>query len=77
MRRLNDIGLKAQDQRVVGVDRASIAHPRPVLGQQVRRQSGKQVQRRQERGFLLDDAMNGEIAGGEFEAHVALPLFRQ
>jgi hypothetical protein len=32
---------------------------------------------RKERGLLLDEAMNGEVAGGEFEAHVALLLFRQ
>jgi hypothetical protein len=40
-------------------------------------QSGKQIMHRQERGLLLDEAVNGEVAGGEFEAHVALPLFRQ
>jgi len=73
----NDIGLKAQDQRVGGVDRPRIAEPVPVLGQEVGSQSGKQIMHRQERGLLLDEAVNGEVAGGEFEAHVALPLFRQ
>jgi hypothetical protein len=27
--------------------------------------------------FSEPKAVNGEVAGGEFEAHVALPLFRQ
>ena len=40
-------------------------------------QSGKQIMHRQERGLLLDEAVNGEVARGEFEAHAALPLFRQ
>jgi hypothetical protein len=31
--------------------------------------------RRQERGLRLNQAVNGEVAGDEFEAHVALPLF--
>ncbi len=77
VRGTNDIGLKAQDQRVGGVDRPRIAQPLPVLGQEVGSQSGKHIMHRQERGLLLDEAVNGEVAGGEFEAHVALPLFRQ
>ena len=69
MRRLHDIGLEAQDQNVIGVERARLPHPRPVLREQVRRQRRQQIQRRQERGFLLDDAMDGEIADGELETH--------
>jgi hypothetical protein len=69
MRRLHDVGLETQDQHVIGVDRAGLLHPGPVFGQQLRRQRGQHIQGRQERGFLLDDAMDGEVAGGEFQAH--------
>ena len=69
MRRLDDVGLEAQDQHVAVVDRAGLLHPRPVLRQQFRRQVGQHVQRRQEGGFLLDDAMDGEIADAEFQTH--------
>ncbi len=62
MRRLHDIGLETQDQHVVGVKCARALHPRSVLGQNVRRQCRQQVERRQERGFLFDDAMDGQIA---------------
>ena len=74
MRRLHDVGLEAQDQRVAVVDRAGLFHPRPVLRQQLRRQPGQHLQRRQEGGFLLDDAMDGEIADGEFQAHGIVPV---
>ena len=73
MRRLHDVGLETQDQHVVVVDRTGLFHPRPVLREPFRRQAGQQVQRRQERGFLLDNAMNGEVAGSKFEAHELLP----
>jgi hypothetical protein len=69
MRRLHDVGLKTQDQHVAGVDRAGLLHPWPVLGQHLRRQAGEQVQRRQEGGFLLDDAMDGEVADGKAFGH--------
>jgi hypothetical protein len=62
VRGTNDIGLKAQDQRVGGVDRPRVAQPPPVLGQEVGSQSGKQIMHRQERGLLLDEAVNGEAA---------------
>lgn len=74
MRRLHDVGLEAQDQYVAVVERLGLLHPRPVFREPLRRQAGQQIQRRQESGFLLDDAMNGEIAGGEFEAH-AIPAY--
>ena len=67
MRRAHDIGLKAQDQHVVGVDRAGLVQPAPVLREQFFRQRREQVERGQERRFLLDDAVNGEIAVGEFQ----------
>ncbi len=41
----------------------------------LRRQAGQHLQRRQESGFLLDDAVNGEIADGEFQAHGNLLLW--
>jgi hypothetical protein len=69
VRRLHDIGLEAQDQHVLVVERTGLLHPRPVLRQQLRRQARQHFQRRQEGGFLLDDAVNGEIADGELEAH--------
>jgi hypothetical protein len=68
MRRLHDVGLETQDQHVGFVDRACPPHPRPVLGQQLRRQPRQHLQRWQERGFLLDDTMDDEIADGEFDA---------
>jgi hypothetical protein len=76
VRDTNDIGLKAQDQRVGRVDRPRIAQPLPVLSREVGSQSGEHIMHRPERGLLLDEAVNGEVAGGEFEAYVALPLFR-
>ena len=76
MRRLHDVGLEAQDQYVVVVERVRAPHPRPVLCEPLRRKAGQQIQCRQECGFLLDDAMNGEIAGGEFEAH-GIPALRR
>ena len=69
MRRLHDVGLETQDQHVAGVERAGLLHPCPVFREQLRRQSGQHLQRRQEGGFLLDEAMDGEIADGEFQAH--------
>ncbi|WP_453975712.1 hypothetical protein [Bradyrhizobium elkanii] len=69
MRRLHDIGLERQDQGVAVVERAGGLHPAAVLGEHVRRQSGQHVVRGQERRLLLDDAMNGEIAGGKLQPH--------
>jgi hypothetical protein len=37
-----------------------------VFVQHLRRERGKQIERRQEGGFLLDDALDGEIGNGEF-----------
>ena len=61
--------MEAQDQHVIGVDRTRLLHPRPVLREQVRRQPGEQILRRQEGGILLDEAMDGEVADGEFKTH--------
>ena len=69
VRRLHHIGLEAQDQHVLVVERAGLLHPRPVLRQHFRRQARQHFQRRQEGGFLFDNTVNGEVAGGEFEAH--------
>ena len=74
MRRLHHIGLETQDQHVVGVERAGLLHPRPVLRQQLRRQARQHLQRRQEGGFLFDDAMDGEIADDEFQIHACFLL---
>jgi hypothetical protein len=70
MRRLHDVGLKTQDQNVLAIERASRSHPLPIFGEQLSRQSGQQILRGQEGGFLLDDAMDDKIADAEFEAHV-------
>jgi hypothetical protein len=74
VRGTNDIGLKAQDQRVGGVDRPRIAQltadSRPGGRESVR----KQITHRQERGLLLDEAVNREVAVGEFEAHCRSPV---
>ena len=69
MRRLHHIGLKTQDQHVLRIERGRLPHPRPVFRQQVRRQAGQHLQCRQEGGFLLDDAVDGETADGELKAH--------
>ena len=74
MRRLHDVGLEAQDQYVTVVERLGCFIHAPVFREPFRRQAGQHLQRRQESGFLLDDAMNGEIADGEFEAH-AIPAY--
>ena len=42
----------------------------PVLRQQFRRQAREHFERGQEGGFLLDDAVDREVADGKFEAHV-------
>src|SRR6516162_2309554 len=78
MRRLDDVGLKAQDQRVLVVERLRISHPSPVLGKTLPGQIGKHLQRRQERSLLLDDTVDREVADGEFEAHCRgpVPTFR-
>jgi hypothetical protein len=44
-----------------------------VFREQLRRQARQHFERRQEGGFLFDDAMNGKIADGEFEAHGNVP----
>ena len=75
MRRLHDIGLEAQHQHVIVVERARRAHPRAVLGQQFRRQARQHLQCRQERHLLLDDAMDREIADGEFQTHFRFPAY--
>jgi hypothetical protein len=75
MRRFHHTGLETQDQHVVGVERAGLLHPRPVLGQDFRRQARQHLQRRQQGGFLFDDAVNGEIADGKLEAHASFLLF--
>ena len=69
VRRPHDVGLEAQDQHVVVIDRAGLFHPRLVLSEPLRRECRQHVERGQERGFLLDDAVNAEIAGGQFETH--------
>jgi hypothetical protein len=69
VRRRHDVGVEAQDQHVVVVDRAGLFHPRLVLGEPLRRQAGQHIERGQERGLLLDDAVNGKIAGGELQTH--------
>ncbi len=76
MRCLHDVRLEAQHQHVIAVERIGLPHPRPVLRQQLRRQRRKYLERGQERGFLLDDSMDGEIADIEFAAHdQALPIY--
>ena len=70
MRCLHHIGLETQDQHVVVVERTGLLHPRPVLGQQLRRQARQHLKRRQEGRLLFDDAVDGEIADGKFQAHV-------
>ena len=74
MRRLHHIGLEAEDQHVVVVERAGLLHPRPVLRQDFRRQARQHLQGRQEGGFLFDDTVDGEVADGEFQAHDFLGL---
>ncbi|MCP1747854.1 hypothetical protein J2R73_009873 [Bradyrhizobium japonicum] len=69
VRRLHHIGLEAQEQHVLLVQRLGLPHPCPVLGQHLGRQSRQHVQCRDERGLLLDDAMDGEIADRVFQAH--------
>jgi hypothetical protein len=69
MRRLHHIGLETQDQHVLRIQRGRLSHPRPVFRQQVRRQAGQHLQCRQEGGFLLDDAVDGEIADAQRETH--------
>src|SRR5258708_7952247 len=70
MRRLHDIGLETQDQHVLRIDRPGFSHPRPGLRKQLRRERGQHIQGMEEGGFLLDHAMDAEIADGEFESHV-------
>jgi hypothetical protein len=67
MRRLHDVGLETQDQHVFVVERSGLLHLRTVLGQKLRRQAGQHFQRRQESGFLLDDAMDGEVADAKLQ----------
>src|SRR4029079_14257329 len=69
VRGLHYIGLEAQQQYVLLVQRFGLPHPCPVLGQPLGRQSRQHLQRRNERAFLLDDAMDGEVADGELQAH--------
>ena len=59
MRRLHHIGLEAEDQNVLVVERAGLLHPAAIFGQQFRRQTGHHFQRREETGFLFDDAVDG------------------
>ena len=69
MRRLHHIGLEAQDQHAVVVERAGLLHPRPVLRQDFRRQAWQHFEGRQKGGFLFDDAVDGEVADCKFQAH--------
>ncbi|MGY4232323.1 hypothetical protein ACVIIW_001270 [Bradyrhizobium sp. USDA 4449] len=73
MRRLHDIGLEAEHQDVLLIQRACLPHPISVLGQHLGRQSRQHLQRRDERRLLLDDALNGEIADRIFQAHARFP----
>jgi hypothetical protein len=72
MRRLDDIRLKAEDQRIVSVKRLRLFQPRAIFSQEFARHFGKQVQRRQETGLLLDDPVDRKIGNGELQAHGAL-----
>ncbi|MGC0321122.1 hypothetical protein ABIG06_001751 [Bradyrhizobium sp. USDA 326] len=69
VRRLHEVGLETQQQHVLLVQRPGLTHPLPILGQHLRRQSRQYLQGRNEGRLLLDDAMNGEIADRELEAH--------
>jgi len=69
VRRLHHVGLEAQQQDVLVIQRLRFAHPCPVLGQHFARQPRQHLKRRDERGFLLDDTMDGEIADRVCEAH--------
>ena len=75
MRRAHDIGLECEDEHVVGIDGAGLLQPWPVPGQRLRRQARQHVERGQERGFLLDDAMDGEVADVQ-RGHVRRLLVR-
>ena len=69
MWRLHDVGLEAQDERVGVVERTGLLHPSAIFGEHVRRQIWQHVLRLQERGFLLDDAMDREVTDGKFQFH--------
>jgi hypothetical protein len=70
VRCLHHIGLEAQDQHIVAVERAGLLHPGPVLRQDFRRQARQHFEGRQKGGFLFDDAVDGEVADCKFQAHV-------
>ena len=69
MRRLHHIGLEAHDERIGVVERAGRLQPLPVFGEHFGRKGRQHVMRLQELTFLLDDALDGEIADIELQAH--------